>query len=670
MNIDFLRHVECLLDKGDRENARAEIEKVAANHPESAVVTLGQALLRLDAEEYEQAVEATDRVDDGGIGAGDAGMMLVRARIRSEALLGLERYEDALSAAEDAIAAGQDLKDDRWEVKVLGSKLVAIFRLQRYEDALAVTDALVGAAIAAEDKETEGDALYGRSIALQKLERYEEALGAAEIAAEAARQADDNLTRAYALQAQAEALRGLRRYDEAPVLAAQAVDIMKELGKPNKLAPALLELGIALADAGRSAERDDVLQQLEELPEKLSEQLRYYPLLATLRDYPTRPGWATRVARMLKRKTERERNLRELLHQKPETTALTSDAIGGICVLRKWASYTSVDMLRSGQDEEPGGPASSGGGYFLWWQGWGLVIDPGLGFGAAFRDAGFVPQNIDAVVATHHHIDHTGDMLPLVTCLFEMHDDKVEHVIDFYLAPGAFSAFANLLAYTPGIRSVKLLRPNETSLIKSKGAGIVRITSVKARHRDLTGREDAAVGLVLNLALNDEPHCFVGLTGDTCYFEGLAAPFVNVQLLIAHVGSVYPQDIGELDAEPPWHLGISGTIQLLKDVKEQSSNGWDPLIILSEWGEELAGDRTEICQVVSEATGLNRVWLAEMGARIALLDYNAQPMCAHCPDKFASVWHTDGNGDITYVCQQHFHNAAPAPNSQAGQADD
>jgi glyoxylase-like metal-dependent hydrolase (beta-lactamase superfamily II) len=121
-----------------------------------------------------------------------------------------------------------------------------------------------------------------------------------------------------------------------------------------------------------------------------------------------------------------------------------------------------VELIRPAEESRDRG--ATGGGYFLWWNGWRLVIDPGLGFGGASRDANYVPRKLSAVVATYHHIDHTGDMLAILNCLFEINQGpeprgRGRHHVDFLLAPGAFSAFADVAAYVPGVRSFQLLRP-------------------------------------------------------------------------------------------------------------------------------------------------------------------------------------------------------------------
>ena len=71
-------------------------------------------------------------------------------------------------------------------------------------------------------------------------------------------------------------------------------------------------------------------------------------------------------------------------------------------VLRKWNSYTPA--LPSGGDEQ-----SRGGGYFIWHNGHGTVIDPGYNFIQNLDEACCRLCDINNIVLTHAHNDHTID---------------------------------------------------------------------------------------------------------------------------------------------------------------------------------------------------------------------------------------------------------------------
>lgn len=84
-------------------------------------------------------------------------------------------------------------------------------------------------------------------------------------------------------------------------------------------------------------------------------------------------------------------------------------------VLRRWQS-TNPKFPRPGQRR------LRGGGYFLLWQGKGIVVDPGYDFIQNFYDEGFSLEDIDAVLVTHSHPDHDDDLSTLTTLIREWNE--------------------------------------------------------------------------------------------------------------------------------------------------------------------------------------------------------------------------------------------------------
>jgi hypothetical protein len=369
----------------------------------------------------------------------------------------------------------------------------------------------------------------------------------------------------------------------------------------------------------------------------------------------------------------REAELRAILNAPPAQPALPDGALGEFRVLRKWASYTPLDLMRP--DDGASADDASGGGYFLWWQGWGLVIDPGVGFGRAFRGAKLVPRNINAVVATHHHIDHTGDMLPVLTCLFEMNqpDDSSgqtnPHEVDFMLSPGAFSAFADVVAYVPGVRSVQLLRAGEETSHKLSDLYTASLRAVPAVHRDLSGRDDAAIGLRIDIrGPKHSLQCRIGISGDTRFapdegdaktWQAIAEAYADVDLMVVHLGSVYPSDAGEADPHKRWQFGYNGVVSLLEEITKASKPGWNPLVLVSEWGEEIGHERTNICEAIAgnDTATPRRVYPAELGQAIGLSKRAARPICTHRDGNTATHWHDEDEETLAYLCDGHDHGA-------------
>ena len=373
---------------------------------------------------------------------------------------------------------------------------------------------------------------------------------------------------------------------------------------------------------------------------------------------PLRPGWYPLLRGIFDRKREAEAQLRETLNAPPEAPELPEGALGQLLVLRRWASYTAVPLLRADA------ASAIGGGYLLRWGNFGVVVDPGLGFSESFARLNLVPQAINAVIGTHHHVDHTGDMLSLVTSIFEMNEEYPANPVDFLLSPSVFGVFSDVLAFLPGVRSLVLLRPEDPEPVELAlpAGGSLRVQPVRAQHRDLTGRSDVSIGLVLSFRDAEGHESRVGISSDTRHYPGLGNAFADVDLMVVHLGSLYPADLGEGERRG-WHLGFSGMVQLLGEMKAASRPGWNPLIVVSEWGEEMKAERTEVCEALAEVTGLARVWPAELNASFGLGDRRARPICSEWPTEYATDWLSgrEPEGRIEYILASPRYGPAHSP---------
>jgi tetratricopeptide (TPR) repeat protein/ribonuclease BN (tRNA processing enzyme) len=89
-------------------------------------------------------------------------------------------------------------------------------------------------------------------------------------------------------------------------------------------------------------------------------------------------------------------------------------------VLRRWNSYTPIiaDDFR----------ISKGGGYFYKIGDCGIVIDPGFNFIDNFKSTGRKFKEIDHVLITHAHNDHTADVESILTLLHKYNENVVGDV--------------------------------------------------------------------------------------------------------------------------------------------------------------------------------------------------------------------------------------------------
>lgn len=252
---------------------------------------------------------------------------------------------------------------------------------------------------------------------------------------------------------------------------------------------------------------------------------------------------------------------------------------------------------------------SQGGGYFLTLRNSkgetkGIAIDPGYDFFDIFRDLGLGIADIDAIIITHDHDDHTESVEGILSLLARYNDHNEQRktkVIDIFGSAGTLLKFHGLFSATDpfGNREInfKLLVPGSeiteiegTSLWEKYGFTI----SVKpAYHTERWTNQESAVGLVLHTNIPDPKtggNLKIGITGDTRYEVGIGYEYKDVQVLLLNIGSVEKEE-GKLLHQ---HLGMLGCINLLKEARL----GKPLLAILTEFGEEFSGKREIISRII------------------------------------------------------------------------
>ncbi|OGC03744.1 hypothetical protein A2276_07805 [candidate division WOR-1 bacterium RIFOXYA12_FULL_43_27] len=273
----------------------------------------------------------------------------------------------------------------------------------------------------------------------------------------------------------------------------------------------------------------------------------------------------------------------------------------GANVLRTIHKWNSASPLYS-----PG--PSQGGGYFLTLRNKnggvkGIAIDPGYDFFTIFRELGLGISDIDAILITHDHDDHTESVEGILSLLAKFNDhnhEKKSKVLDIFGSAGVLLKFHGLLSATDlvGNREInfKLLIPGNTvseiegQNLLDKYGFIIKV--FPAYHTERWTNQESSVGLLLEtgLALKNGEHLKIGITGDSRYVEGMGKHFKEAQVLLINIGSVEKEE-GKLLGQ---HLGICGCINLLKEARL----GKPLLAILTEFGEEFEGKREVISEII------------------------------------------------------------------------
>jgi hypothetical protein len=300
-------------------------------------------------------------------------------------------------------------------------------------------------------------------------------------------------------------------------------------------------------------------------------------------------------------------------------------------VLRKWNSYTpslpGTEKILSKVSQ-----FSVGGGYFLFAQGaentldpgYGLVIDPGYNFIHNFGLAGLCLDDIDGILITHAHNDHTNDFESILSLLFQRNTKflgkRKPRKIDLFLNVGSFKKFSNYLDLARKdeknyIGKVTVMSPGQVYKIP-KQVGLdseidLEIYALHTNHHEII-TADYALGICFKLGDR-----ILLLTGDTgwkdetilrnhCFLREYLGDIIDkpIDILVPHLGSIRKTEF-DIDKGINYydtHLGVLGIIS--------SIERWKPeLCVVSEFGEELAGLRgalvdelNKTCQEISKRT--------------------------------------------------------------------
>lgn len=320
-------------------------------------------------------------------------------------------------------------------------------------------------------------------------------------------------------------------------------------------------------------------------------------------------------------------------------------------VLRRWNSFTPVF---------PGTSRSNlGGGYFFACDGKGVVIDPGYNFIENFIENNFSLGDIDNIVLTHAHDDHTADFEAILSLLSKSRNDKK---LNLFANLGASVKFANLVSKNESkFEEVQILNDSQLYQITPN----LKMKATRAVHSDVL-TEKSSKGLIFELK-RGQKRFKIGITGDTMLFtnahekNGLYSLFEKVDLLILHIGSIHRRefevmkdnfDTHKYDGE---HLGIRGIVNLIFRNRPK-------LAIISEFGEELKDLRVIIAHKIDksldnyDSSDIVRVIPGDIGLKI-VFDASTKVKCEICGSlvELKDIEYTETliNDKITYHCRHH-----------------
>jgi tetratricopeptide (TPR) repeat protein len=300
-------------------------------------------------------------------------------------------------------------------------------------------------------------------------------------------------------------------------------------------------------------------------------------------------------------------------------------------ILRRWNSYTPIiaDNYH----------ISKGGGYFLKVDGLGIVIDPGFNFIENFKGADHLFGEIDAVFISHAHNDHTADLESILTLLYKYNEeikdsddstninsirheiakkknidykdvtpDEINKVfsisekrktIDIFITASTFKKSAGLFdLYTKNDYKIHIVEPDGKFNFKN-----IEVKVLKAKHHDIIS-DYFSVGFVFYVK-----ETVLIYTGDTAWNFEIENQYKilaeenkgKYKILVAHIGGFKEYENTYLNSEYSGydafyknHLGRLGLGKINETLQPD-------VCLMSEFGEEIKGNRIKICKIYEDA---------------------------------------------------------------------
>jgi len=440
----------------------------------------------------------------------------------------------------------------------------------------------------------------------------------------------------------------------------------KALKDPEAIEAGFPFIGLAIAywHSGHKQEALDALQKITEHPDKYPlYAARAKSLLAVIESeldeeslssddrallegmpsaHTTEGAAATIEQRLLDKMEADQQTLYETYTNKND-----SERDNQISILRGWSS--AVPLLEGSER------ACRGGGYFVKWQGKGIVIDPGFDFLCNFHDEKFHGREIDTVIVSHGHSDHNADLKSIDDLRYELYKES---------ARGKHGkARPYVLICDPDTKRIlkySQQKPKHRLTPAQFDAGRCEISDrdtdtiqldlpFSLEYFCVTHDKDTlegAFGFKLHLNGTDGNPFTIGYTGDTQFFAKLPKHLANCDLLIAHISQPSVEELKEPNKYKADHLGFRGMVDLITACKPKAT-------IVSEFWAGMGDMRIDLVKAIRKKTGSNAILPGSIGMHIHLPSMEVECTQCHKRVPFENVQVSppaNKFGNLSYLC--------------------
>lgn len=267
-----------------------------------------------------------------------------------------------------------------------------------------------------------------------------------------------------------------------------------------------------------------------------------------------------------------------------------------------------------------------GGGFFLKWKGYGIVVDPGINFMENMHFTGLNINDINAVFVTHDHIDHNGD-LPAIDDLASQFGRRD---IALYMDKHTEREYAGRKGYfSEKNRHGIDLTMNRSFDIGPSGSIQVEVMPTKhilenEKRKKKNYLENITYALKLSLKDAGSIRSVIGFTSDSMYLDGFTDFFKECDYIVANISETGEADYQKIKLKDK-HLGYYGCLRL---IREQCAAGRTPKFILSEFWAGKGDVRMELIRALRRETGYDCIYPGDIG----MMFFLDQPtfLCSYC----------------------------------------
>lgn len=296
----------------------------------------------------------------------------------------------------------------------------------------------------------------------------------------------------------------------------------------------------------------------------------------------------------------------------------------------------------------------TGGGLYLNVDGFGIAIDPGIGFVDSMHKQGIFIEDINAVIVTHNHLDHNAEVGTISALQYDInryYDSQVkfyknlfpeikskEHTINWWLDEGTQE---NNKGTIP--KSMLLSQCSSWIELNEK----ISLIAIETKHM----RDAKSYGIKCKIKLENE-EIIVGYTSDTKYFSELEDFMKECKIIVFHISDIYEKDVRGIKQKNT-HLGYDGSIHLLA-----GENQTFHLAIASEFCCNNGDYRVKVTRKLSEHVRKKRaayVVPGEVGLKVDIRSGGIY--CSRCKrimktSEILIVCPEREFGEIQYVCEK------------------